>query len=89
MEKNSIPKKTGHFKTIEMSDGIVIHQNKFIHTLNPSGLEIFELCDGTLTVLNIIEEMKNKYSSDVNLECVIEDFLDQLNKNGLIKFNNE
>ena len=83
MEKNIIPRKTGDFERIAMSDGTVIHRNEFIHTLNQTGLEIFDLCDGSLDVSGIIEEMEKIYS-DENLETVIGDYLYQLHKCGLI-----
>jgi hypothetical protein len=66
-----------------MSDGTVIHKNQFIHTLNLTGMEIFELCDNKLSVQEIIEEMKTRYS-DMDIDSLVENFIIELNKNGLI-----
>ena len=83
MEKNVVPKKIDNYEKIEMSDGTVIHKNQFIHTLNSTGLEIFELCDNKLSVQEIIEIMKTRYS-DVDIDSLVENFIIELNKNGLI-----
>jgi hypothetical protein len=83
MEKNIIPKKIDNYEKIEMSDGTVIYKNKFVHTLNSTGMEIFELCDNKLSVQEIIEKMKTRYS-DVDIDSVVEEFIIELNNNGLI-----
>jgi hypothetical protein len=83
MEKNAVPKKIDNYEKIEMSDGTVIHKNQSIHTLNSTGLEIFELCNNKLSVQEIIEIMKTRYS-DVDIDSLVEDFIIELNKNGLI-----
>ena len=83
MEKNVVPKKIDNYEKIDMTDGTVIHKNQIIHTLNSTGLEIFELCDNKLSVQEIIEKMKTRYS-DVDIDSLVEDFIIELNKNGLI-----
>ena len=83
MDKSIIPKPVKDFKIIDMSDGVVIEKDGVLHTLNTSAFEIFKLCDGSCTVQNIIDTMKDRYKGD-NIEFHIESFLDQLGDIDLI-----
>lgn len=83
MEKNNIPKRISNYNKIDMADGTVIHHDQLIHTLNSTGIEIFELCDGKLSIQGIIDEMKLRYK-DADIELIVKGFISELNKNGLI-----
>lgn len=77
-EGHSVPKQTHDLEITETSDGIVIQNGEQIHILNETAREIFQMCDGTHTVLEIIDEMIQKYTGediDRSIEQAISNFL--------------
>ena len=84
MDKTAIPLPPEEFEIIDMSDGVVIKINGTLHTINSTAYEIFQLCDGKLTIQEITEEMCVRYPEE-KLVNVIEDFIDQLYSSELVR----
>lgn len=80
----SIPKRASKIEITEMADGIVIQCDDVIHTLNETAREVFDLCDGKRTVLEIIEEIKQRYIEE-NIDAVIKDLISNFLKLNLIQ----
>ena len=84
MDINTIPKRIDKSKNIIVSDGLVIQQDDMIHTLNVTGAEIFELCDGERDVQNIVDEMASRYHDGVT-DTLIIDYINQLHESILVE----
>lgn len=89
MNDSAIPRRADAVETIETGDGLVIQRDDRIHTLNVTAREVFELCDGTSTVAEILSEMLSRYASDEQFEpSGIEDHvrscIEELSSAGLI-----
>ena len=84
MDINTIPKRIDTSEKITLSDGLILHQKKMIHTLNATGAEIFELCDGERSVQNIINEMASRYPDGVT-DALIIDYINQLHESKLVE----
>ena len=84
MDNDTILIRAHPDEIIEMSDGIVIQQNDMLHTLNITAIEILELCDGKLSVLDIMREMQARYPEN-DIEIPIKNFLEKLSESGLVE----
>ena len=84
MDKDIIPKCTDNVEIVEMKDGLILQQNELIHTLNDTGAEILEMCDGKHTVQEIVHEMATTYPDD-DVEKGIKKFLEKAHASGLVK----
>ncbi len=84
MDKNTVLKYDSNVAIIDVSDGLVIQQNEMIHTLNSTGAEVLDLCDGKHTLRMIVNEMANRYPGE-DVESSITNFLDQARESGLIE----
>ena len=84
MDKTTILKCDSNVAIIDMSDGLVIQQNKMIHTLNSTGAEVLDLCDGKHTLQMIVNEMAKRYPGE-DVENGIMNFLNQACESELIE----
>lgn len=72
------------FEVTEVPDGFVVFDapNEKVHYLNPTAAFIFTVCDGTLTVDEIRDLLRNAYEIDALLD--LDPFFDQLEQAGLV-----
>ncbi len=78
MNGDAVPKRAHDLEITETADGIVIQNGDCIHLLNETAREIFRLCDGTRTVLEISQEIVQRYSGeniDKSVKETISNFL--------------
>ena len=84
MDKDIIPKCRDNVEIVATEDGLILQQNELIHTLNDTGAEILELCDGKHTVQEIVHEMATTYPDD-DVEKGINKFLEKAHASGLVE----
>ena len=60
-----------------LSDGMVIQLNDYIHTLNETGADIYDLFDGSRSVKEVIDEVTRHYPHK-DVRKPVEDFIKQL-----------
>lgn len=87
MDKMIIFIQIPDIKIMEMPGGTGVKHQNFLHTLNSTAFEIFELCDGNRTVQDIEYCMSVRYSNE-SIASSIEAFLEQLLSLGLIREKN-
>ena len=83
MDEQQVPKSVENCIVIPTNDGSAVQYEDKIHTFNSTASEIFALCDGKLTVHEIIEYMQDRYP-DEDIRTTVLDFLDRLRLSGLL-----
>lgn len=89
---NQIPKISKNMKFIEKGDSYLVIDPENIHwaVVNKTGRKIIELCDSRRKVKDIFQIIKECHilTKSEESEKSISDFLNKLEKSGIVKFNN-
>lgn len=67
-----------------LSDGLVIQHSDRLHTLNETAQEIFELCDGSRSIGEIVDELTRRYPDCDDVCKHVRNFISQLHEAGLL-----
>ncbi len=87
MDKKDILRKVSTYRVIDLPDCVGIKCMSQLHTLNSTAYEIFQLCDGSLTVEDILNEMQRRYPDSQVTEHV-EQGIHKLHAAGLVRERN-
>jgi len=86
MDSKVKPHYKKDIKIFETDDGAVINDGEKIHTLNTSAYEIMLLCEGNLSIAEIVEELSFEYEND-DLVLLVDNCIMSLIESGLVSIS--